>query len=94
MTMAVSLQISQSGAVILPARVRRKYGLLPGDRLLIEDFGNALVLRAAPSRVDASGDRIEAARKSAGLAVADLLEGLDEQRIRYNEERRGTGPDH
>mgnify|MGYP001579232569 FL=1 len=92
--MAVSLEISQSGAVVLPAKVRRKYGLLPGDRLLIEDFGSALVLRTAPSRVDEFGDQIEAARKSAGLTVADLLEGLDEQRIRYNEARHGAGSGH
>ena len=86
--MAVALEITESGTLLLPERTRRKYGLTPGTRVLLEDLGGALVLTTSPSRVDELGAEIEGKRKAAGLRVEDLLDGLADQRRRYGSERR------
>lgn len=86
--MAMLLEITESGGVLLPTRLRRKYGLSPGDRLALVELDGALLLRANPSRVDELGREIEQVRKAAGLSVKDLLSGLEGQRRRINREKK------
>ncbi len=46
--------LSSKSQVVLPAEVRRRLGLRPGDRLVIEVEGDHAVIRKAPaSDVDA-----------------------------------------
>jgi AbrB family looped-hinge helix DNA binding protein len=52
-----SAKISQKGWVVIPAEYRRRYGLDPGDRIQIVDYGGvlALVPRSADAMADAGG---------------------------------------
>ncbi|MCK4590458.1 MAG: AbrB/MazE/SpoVT family DNA-binding domain-containing protein, partial [Candidatus Latescibacteria bacterium] len=36
--------ISPKGQVVIPANIRNRYGLIPGKRMEILDFGNHIVL--------------------------------------------------
>jgi len=38
----MSLTISSKGWVVIPAELRKKYGLNPGDQVEIVDYGNLL----------------------------------------------------
>lgn len=40
--------LSKKGQIILPAVLRKRYGLKQGDRLGIEEKGDAIVLRPLP----------------------------------------------
>ena len=47
-------KVEQNGRILLPAAVRERLGLKPGDEVLRRDLGNVLVLRwSAPEDVEA-----------------------------------------
>jgi len=46
----MALRISEKGWVVIPAELRRKYGLKPGTTLQIVDYGGVLSL--VPSLLD------------------------------------------
>lgn len=88
--MAVTtVQIRQRGTLTLPAKLRAKYNLDEGDVLTLVDLGDAFFLSPKVSVVPKLAAEIERLREEAGLSVEDLLDGLDEQRRRYYEERYG-----
>jgi AbrB family looped-hinge helix DNA binding protein len=51
----MTLRISQKGWVVIPADLRRKYDLKPGDEVHVVDYGGVLAL------IPASEDPLEAA---------------------------------
>ena len=63
--------ISSKGWIVIPAELRKKYGLKPGDKVHVVDYGGVISL------VPALKDPIEQGRgmlKGAGPALNDLLE--------------------
>ena len=84
-----TVQIRQRGTITLPAKLRAKYSLDEGDVLTLVDLEEAFFLSPKVSVVPKLAAEIERLREDAGLSVEDLLEGLDEQRRRYYEERCG-----
>jgi AbrB family looped-hinge helix DNA binding protein len=40
----MSLKLSQKGWIVIPAAMRKKYGLKPGSNLLLVDYGGVLSL--------------------------------------------------
>ena len=83
----MTVQIRQRGTLTLPAKLRAKYNLDEGDVLTLVDLGDAFFLSPKVSVVPKLAAEIERLREEAGLSVEDLLDGLDEQRRRYHEER-------
>ena len=73
------LQI-QDGTVSLPAKLRAQYKLGEGDSLTLIDLGGVFILSPEKTVVSKLAADLEQKRKAAGLTIADLLEGLDEQR--------------
>ena len=73
-----SARISAKGGVVIPAPLRKKYRLQPGDQVRIVDYGSGLAL------VPALGDPIEEAQ---GMLAGptSLVEALLTQRT---EDRR------
>jgi AbrB family looped-hinge helix DNA binding protein len=69
----MAIKISQKGWVVIPAELRRKYGLEPGDEVQVVDYGGVLSL------IPASEDPIEVA---AGMLKGDtsLTKALLEER--------------
>jgi len=80
------VQISRTGAVTLPAKIRSRYKLEWGDVLTFIDLDGAFLLCPKRSVVPEFAREIEKQREEAGMTVEDLLEGLDEQRRRYRRE--------
>ena len=82
------LQI-QNGAVALPSRLRARYKLDEGAALMLVDLGGVFVLSPTEALIPRLASELEQKRKAAGLSMADLLEGLDEQRRSYAKEKYG-----
>jgi AbrB family looped-hinge helix DNA binding protein len=73
-----TLTVSNKGWVVIPAEYRRRYGLKPGSKLMLVDYGGILAL------VPAHKDPI---REGAGLLAGgpSLTEALLEERARERE---------
>lgn len=79
----------RDGAVALPAKLRARYKLAEGDTLTLLDLDGVFILASQESQVQRLGVVLEQKRKAAGLSIADLLDGLDEQRRIYSQEKYG-----
>jgi AbrB family looped-hinge helix DNA binding protein len=84
------VQVGKRGTVTLPAQLRKRYGLDPGDLLTVLDLGGVFVLSPEVSVVSKIAREIEQLREEAGLSLEKLLEGLDEERQRLYQERYGS----
>lgn len=84
--MAETLQVRQRGTMTLPATVREKYGIKPGDTFSLVDLDGMFVLTPMVPMVPELAREIERLRRASGLTVEELLAGLREQRDQYNQE--------
>jgi AbrB family looped-hinge helix DNA binding protein len=84
--MEATVQVRQRGTVTLPADLREKYGIQPGDTFRLVDLDGIFVLTPMVTMVPELAREIERARREAGLSIEELLEGLREQRERYYRE--------
>jgi bifunctional DNA-binding transcriptional regulator/antitoxin component of YhaV-PrlF toxin-antitoxin module len=82
-----TLQLRQRGNLTLPADLRSKYGIQPGDALHLIDLGGIFVLAPATPLVGELSREIEQARLDAGLTMDELLKGLQQQREQYYQEK-------
>lgn len=88
--MEATIQIRQRGTLTLPAELRDKYGIRPGDTFRLIDLDGILVLTPMVSMIPELAREIERARVEAGLSLEELLAGLREQRERYDTEAYGA----
>lgn len=86
---ATTIEMEECGMLRLPPALRSKYRLKKGDDVHLIDLEGyvLLVLAPGPSKVAELSADLEKMRKRAGLSEADLLEGLDEQRRLYFQEK-------
>jgi len=70
----VSVKMSAKGWVVIPAEFRQRYGLKPGDRVRVVDYGGVLAL------VPAMREPIDESRGM--LEGASLTRALLEERAR------------
>lgn len=82
--MDATVQVRDRGVFTLPAEIREKYGIEPGDTFRLVDFNGIFVLTPMVPMVPELAREIEQARLEAGLSTDDLLRGLREQRERYH----------
>ncbi len=75
--MRVHLVISGRGQVTLPASVRKKYGIGPGDVVILDDQSGQLTLRSA-TNIEVETYRDEQTRE---WDVADHLTTAERERI-------------
>ncbi len=85
---AATVQISSRGNVILPARLRSKYGLGDGDHLTVIDLGGSILLTPEVLVVSERAARIERLRRAAGLSIADLTSRRVAQQKRRGSRKR------
>jgi AbrB family looped-hinge helix DNA binding protein len=69
--------VSAKGWVVIPAEVRRKYGLRPGDKVNIVDYGGGISILPVPSDPIRQGRGLLKGRRSLTEA---LLESRAEER--------------
>jgi bifunctional DNA-binding transcriptional regulator/antitoxin component of YhaV-PrlF toxin-antitoxin module len=86
-----AIQLRQRGTLTLPVKLRNRYNLETGDTLTLIELDGLFLLAPKLSVVSKLAAEIEQLREEAGLSIDDLLEGLDEQRRRYYQERYGGG---
>ena len=87
---SMTIQVRQRGTFTLPAKLRSKYQMHPGETLTVIDLDGFVLLSPKVSVVPKLAAEIERLREEAGLSLDDLLEGLDEQRHRAYEEKYGA----
>ena len=85
--MATIIQVGQRGTLTLPAELREKFNIRPGDAYYLADIDGVFVLTPyGATLVQDLAREIERIRLAAGISVDELLEGLREQRERYYRE--------
>jgi AbrB family looped-hinge helix DNA binding protein len=85
--MEATVQVRQRGTLTLPAEIREKYGIQPGDTFRLIDIEGTMVLTPMVAMVPELAREIERLRLESGLSIDQLLVSLREQRERYHEER-------
>jgi len=85
--MDTTVQVRQRGTFTLPAELRERYNIKPGDTFRIIDLDGILVLTSMVPMVPELAREIERARIEAGLSVDEMLKSLREQRERYVKEK-------
>ena len=80
--MEATVQIRQRGTLTLPAELREKYGIQPGDTFRLVDLDGIFVLTPMVTMVPELAREIERVRLEAGLSIEELLANLREQRER------------
>lgn len=70
---SATIQIQPRGTVILPPKLRAKYGLDAGDNLAVIDLDGSILLSPKAVVVPRLAAEIERRRRAAGLDVVDLL---------------------
>jgi AbrB family looped-hinge helix DNA binding protein len=85
--MDTTVQVRQRGTFTLPAELRERYNIKPGDTFRIIDLDGILVLTPMVPMVPELAREIERARIEAGLSVDEMLKSLREQRERYVKEK-------
>ena len=90
--MEATLQVRQRGTLTLPAELREKYGIEPGDTFRLVDLDGMFVLTPMVTLVPELAREIERARVEAGLSIEELLTGLREHRERYHREHYADDP--
>ena len=84
--MDATIQVRQRGTLTLPAELRDRYSIEPGDSYRVLDFDGIFVLTPMVPMVPELARQIESARRGAGLSIEELLTALREQRTRYTTE--------
>jgi bifunctional DNA-binding transcriptional regulator/antitoxin component of YhaV-PrlF toxin-antitoxin module len=79
--MEATVQVRQRGTLTLPASLRERYKIKPGDTFHIVDLDGVLVLTPMAPMVPLE----------AGLSVEEMLSSLREQRTSYVREKYGPG---
>jgi len=89
--MTTTVQVRQRGSLTLPAQLRERYSIKPGDTFRILDLDGILVLTPMVPMVPELAREIESAREQAGLSIKEMLASLRKERERYAKEKYGTG---
>lgn len=87
--MGIIIRVGKQGTIILPAILREKYGIKNGDIFHLVDLDGVFVLSPIVPMVPELAREIEQVRLEAGLSIEELINGLREQRQRYNQEKYG-----
>jgi len=74
--MTTTVQIRQRGSLTLPAPLRERYSIKPGDTFRILDLDGILVLSPMVPMVPELAREIESAREEAGLSIKEMLASL------------------
>lgn len=85
--MDATVQVRQRGTLTLPAELRDRYNIEPGDTYRVLDLDGIFVLTPMVPMVPELARQIEATRRAAGLSIEELLTALREQRTRYAAEK-------
>ncbi len=73
--------VSQKGWVVIPAELRKKYGIKPGTRLQFVDYGGAIELIPVPDNpVEAAAGMLKGGKSLIEALLAEHRRELDNER--------------
>ncbi len=72
-----TIQIQQRGVITLPAKLRQRHNLEPGDTLTLIDLDGTFLVTPKVSLVPKLAAEIECLRQEAGLRMEDLSSATD-----------------
>lgn len=79
-----TIQIEPFGGITLPSDLQDKYGIKTGDSFRVVDLNGAFLFTPLTATVTQLAQEIENIRQEAGMSMAELLQGLQEQRFQNN----------
>jgi bifunctional DNA-binding transcriptional regulator/antitoxin component of YhaV-PrlF toxin-antitoxin module len=82
----MDITVRERGTLTLPAELRQKYGIQPGDSFRLVDLDGMFVLTPMVPMVPELAREIEKLAVEAGLSIEELLQDLRSQRERYHSE--------
>ena len=85
--MDATIQVRKRGTVTLPAELRERYKIKPGDSFRLIDLDGIFILTPMVPIVPELAREIERARLEAGLSVEEMLKTLRDQRKKYVAEK-------
>jgi bifunctional DNA-binding transcriptional regulator/antitoxin component of YhaV-PrlF toxin-antitoxin module len=80
--MDATIQVRQRGTLTLPAELREKYGVNPGDIYRVIDLDGVFVLTPLAPMAPELAREIERLSEAAGLSMEEMLASLRDQRER------------
>jgi len=85
----IFLRVYSKGQVTIPAKIRKSLNIGEGTLLSFLQIGEVILL--SPRRLVVPGAQREIAQimEKGGVTMRELLEGLEEERLRYNREEYG-----
>lgn len=86
-----TVQVRERGTLTLPADLREKYGIQPGDSFRLVDLDGIFVLTPMVPMVPELAREIERLRVEAGLSIEDLLASLRRERDQAESDDRAAG---
>jgi bifunctional DNA-binding transcriptional regulator/antitoxin component of YhaV-PrlF toxin-antitoxin module len=91
-TMEATVQIRKRGVLTLPGELREKYDIKVGDTFRLLDLDGIFVLTPMTPIVPELAREIERMRLDAGLSIQEMLEGIREQREKYQAQSDANNP--
>ena len=82
--MEATIQVRKRGVLTLPSDLREKYAIQEGDTFRLVDIDGIFVLTPMVPMVPELAREIERIRQETGVSMGELLQGLREERERYN----------
>lgn len=83
------IRLRPKGQITLPQTVRDHWEVADGDILTLLEVGDLVLLSRKEPEVPRLADKIVALMSEQGVSLADLLEGLEEERKAIRVERYG-----
>ena len=88
--MELTIQVRERGVVTLPVELRQKYHIENGKIFHLIDLDGIFVFVPMVPMIPELASEIERIRLEAGLGIEELMDGLREQRERYNKDKSGA----
>ncbi|MDQ3250050.1 MAG: AbrB/MazE/SpoVT family DNA-binding domain-containing protein [Chloroflexota bacterium] len=83
------VRLRSRGQITLPQTVRERLDVSDGDFLLLVEVGDLFFITPKPLQVPRLADKIADLLDESGVSLADLLQGLEEERAAIWKERNG-----
>jgi antitoxin PrlF len=71
----MEVRVTRKGQVTVPVELRRKYGIVEGTRMVVEDSPSGIVFKVAPRIEELEG--VDAGK----ISLERALEAIDEMRL-------------
>ena len=77
----LTVTVSAKGWVVIPAELRKKYGIKPGSKLQFVDYGGALELIPVPDNpIEAAAGMLKGGKSLTEALIAEHRRELDNER--------------